>query len=65
MDRLIARSTTDQPARPPRPDRKLQLTRETLRQIDMRPGTPDTPPGSLTAKCVTFNAHAIRGRNAA
>jgi hypothetical protein len=46
-------------------NRKLRVQRETLKQLDARAVAHDSPRHALTAKCVTFNAGAIRGRNAA
>jgi hypothetical protein len=44
---------------------KPRLNRETLRAIDLRASADEASRQSLTAKCVTFNAGAIRDTNAA
>ena len=66
MDRLLTASTSPdrQTSSLPSPD-KPRLARETLRAIDLRATANRAPRSSLTAKCVTFNAGAIRGTNAA
>ena len=44
---------------------KPRLNRETLRAIDLRATADEASRQSLTSKCVTFNAGAIRDTNAA
>jgi hypothetical protein len=57
-----AKTTRGRASRLPSP---LKVTRETLVNLDSRQtDTAPSPPG-LTAKCVTFNGRALRGRNAA
>ena len=63
MDRLTATSTTQKHPLPPHSIRTPHLNRETLRQIGLSAAALDTTRASLTAKCVTFNADAIRGTN--
>ena len=45
--------------------RKPHVHREVLKALTATGHSSDSPRHALTAKCVTFNAGAIRGKNAA
>ena len=64
MDRRHA-SPRKHPLATPATGRKPRLHRELLKPLSAGGGAGDSPRHALTAKCVTFNAGAIRGKNAA
>lgn len=66
MDRLLTGSTSpDHQTSSLLLPEKPRLNRETLRALDLGPAANAAPRAPLTAKCVTFNAGAIRATNAA
>ena len=65
MDRRHATHRRPTTFNTPTRNRKPSLHREVLKTLTASGNGSDSPRHALTAKCVTFNAGAIRGKNAA